>query len=175
MSLAVLNEGREVPEQYRAAMARGTRTGRLLAAAGQAGGASAVGALYLALGELVHEQGRPAEDDVFAEALATAGLPASLLAAADDAALDAVVRASHDESQQRVGMDSGSPITALDDGPAYFGPVVAPVPGPRGVGPPVGRPGRGQPGPGAERAQARPGRPVTACFPWAAGRRPEPS
>ena len=130
MSLAVLNEGREVPEQYRAGMTRGTRTGRLLAAAGQQGGAPAVGALYLALGELVHEQGRPAEDDVFAEALATAGLPASLLTAADDAALDAVVRASHDQSQQRVGMDSGSPVTALDDGPAYFGPVVAPVPGP---------------------------------------------
>ena len=84
--------------------------------------------------ELVHEQGRPAEDDVFAEALATAGLPASLLTAADDAALDAVVRASHDQSQQRVGMDSGSPVTALDDGPAYFGPVVAPVPGPEASG-----------------------------------------
>jgi hypothetical protein len=25
-------------------------------------------------------------------------------------------------------MDSGSPITAVGDGPAFFGPVVAPVP-----------------------------------------------
>lgn len=128
MSLAVLNEGRPVPEQYRAGMLRGTRTGRVLAAAQQTGGSAAVGDLFQAVGARVHDQGRPAEDDVLAEALAAAGLPAGLLDAADDTSYDAAVRASHDEGQRRVGMDSGSPITALDDGPAFFGPVVAPVP-----------------------------------------------
>jgi 2-hydroxychromene-2-carboxylate isomerase len=129
MSLPILNEGRAVPEQYRDAMARSWRTARVLAAAGEVGGSPAVGSLYRALGERVHEQGRPADDDVLSEALEAAGLSGRLVDAADDPAYDQAVRASHEQSQQRVGMDSGSPITALDDGPAYFGPVVAPVPG----------------------------------------------
>jgi hypothetical protein len=129
MSLPILNEGRPVPEQYREAMARSSRTARVLAAAGEAGGSPAVGSLYRALGELVHERGRPADDAVLSEALVAAGLSGGLVDAADDPAYDGIVRASHEESQRRVGMDSGSPITALDGGPAYFGPVVAPIPG----------------------------------------------
>ena len=43
----------------------------------------------------------------------------------EDEALDAAVRASHDEAQRRVGTESGSPVTAYDAGPAFFGPVGA--------------------------------------------------
>ena len=50
------------------------------------------------------------------------------MAAADDATWDKVVRASHDEAQARAGTESGSPVTAIDDGPAFFGPVVVPIP-----------------------------------------------
>ena len=128
MSLAVLNEGTPVPEERLAAVAGSWRPVRVLTAAGRTGGSAAVGALYDALGEQVHERRRAADDDVLAEALATAGLPPHLLAAADDPSYDTAVRASHAQGQQRVGMDSGSPISALDDGPGYFGPVVAPVP-----------------------------------------------
>jgi hypothetical protein len=128
MSLAVLHEDRPVPEKHRDAMARSWRPVRLLAAAEQAAGPEAVGALYEALGELVHEQARAVDDEVLRRALAAAGLPEDLLAAADDPAHDDAVRASHARGQARVGTESGSPITALGDGPAYFGPVVAPVP-----------------------------------------------
>jgi hypothetical protein len=128
MSLAVLNEGQPVPEQWQAAMERSWRPVRVLAAAEQAGGSAAVGALYRALGERIHEQRRPADDELLAEALAEAGLPATLLDAADDQSYDSAVRDSHARGQDRVGMDSGSPISALGEGPGYFGPVVAPVP-----------------------------------------------
>ena len=128
MSLAVLNEGKEVPEQYRSGMALSWRALRLLAAAARTDGSAAVGALYAAIGARVHEQGRTVDDALLGESLADAGLPADLLAAADDTSYDDDVRASHVRAQEAVGTESGSPVLALGDGPAWFGPVVAPVP-----------------------------------------------
>ncbi len=128
MSLAVLNDGKEVPEQYREGMALSWRPLRLLAATARTEDAAAVGALYAAIGTRIHEQGRKVDDALLAEALQEAGLPADRLAAADDTAYDEDVRASHAEAQERVGTESGSPVLAIGDGPAWFGPVVAPVP-----------------------------------------------
>ena len=127
MSLAVLNEGREVPEQYREGMLRAARYLRALAAAGRAGGSAAVGRLYDALGTRLHEEGDAPAADVLLEALADADL-AELADAAEDETLDATVRASHDEAQQRVGTETGSPVTAYDGKAAFFGPVVVPAP-----------------------------------------------
>jgi hypothetical protein len=109
-------------------MALSWRPARLLAAAGQGAGPAAVGDLYAAIGEQVHEKHLPADGDVLRLALEEAGLPETLLGAADDPSYDEAVRTSHAAGQRRVAMDSGSPISAVDDGTAYFGPVVAPVP-----------------------------------------------
>ena len=128
MSLAVLNDGREVPEQHRAGMALSWRPLRLLAATSQVSGSEAVGALFAAIGTRIHEQRRTVDDALLAESLQEAGLPADLLAAADDASFDDAVRSSHTEAQERVGTESGSPVLAIGDGPAWFGPVVSPVP-----------------------------------------------
>jgi 2-hydroxychromene-2-carboxylate isomerase len=128
MSLAVLSDGQSVPEQYRSGMARSWRALRVLAAAERKDGSAAVGAVFAALGARLHEQGRELDDEVLAESLEQAGLPADLLAAADDGSYDDDVRASHQQAQERVGTDSGSPVLAMGDGPAWFGPVVAPVP-----------------------------------------------
>lgn len=128
MSLAVLNDGTQVPEQYREGMALSWRPLRLLAATARAQDSAAVGALYAAIGTRIHEQGRTVDDALLAESLEEAGLPADRLAAADDTSYDKDVRASHAEAQERVGTESGSPILAIGDGPAWFGPVVAPVP-----------------------------------------------
>ncbi len=128
MSLGVLNEGREIPEQYREGMARGARFLRALTAAAEQGGSDAVGRLYDALGTRLHEGDEGLADDVLVRSVEELGLPGSVADAADDEGRDAAVRASHDEGQRRVGTESGSPITAYDGGPAFFGPVVVPAP-----------------------------------------------
>jgi hypothetical protein len=50
LSLAVLNEGREISEQYRVPMAWGKRVHRVLAAADDRYGQDAVDRLYTAIG-----------------------------------------------------------------------------------------------------------------------------
>lgn len=127
MSLGVLNEDKDIPEQVRPLMAQGARALRALAAAGTHGGNDAVAAVYSALGERRHSAGDPYSDEVIAEAVAAAGLPDSVAVAVDDEDLDKVVRASHDEGQAAVGQESGSPVLRLG-GVAWFGPVVAPSP-----------------------------------------------
>ena len=128
MSLGILNEGREIPEQYREGMVRGARFLRALTAAGEQGGSDAVGRLYDALGTRLHEEGEGLADDVLVRSVEEAGLDGSVADAAEDEARDAAVRASHEEGQRRVGTESGSPITAYDGGSAFFGPVVVPAP-----------------------------------------------
>ncbi len=64
MSLGILNEGREIPEQYREGMVRGTRFLRALVAASELGGSDAVGRLYDALGTHLHDDGEELADDV---------------------------------------------------------------------------------------------------------------
>jgi 2-hydroxychromene-2-carboxylate isomerase len=128
LSLAVLNEGRDIPEQYRAGMAWSAGVHRVLAATDQKYGQEAVDRLYTALGRRVHYEAADRDAATIAAALAEAELPAELAQAADDTSLDATVRASHDEAQARVGTETGSPVMAIDDGPAFFGPVVSPVP-----------------------------------------------
>jgi 2-hydroxychromene-2-carboxylate isomerase len=128
MSLGILNEGKDIPEQYRAYMAWGAGTLRVLAAIGDKYGREGVDAFYSAVGRRVHFEAAERDTATIEAALAEAGLPVELAAAADDDGLDPVIRASHDEAQARVGTETGSPVVAIDDGPAFFGPVLSPVP-----------------------------------------------
>nr|WP_205861702.1 DsbA family protein [Planosporangium flavigriseum] len=128
MSLSVLNEGKEVPEEYRPAFEWSKGALRVLAATDQKHGQEAVDRLYTALGERIHDRDTAKDAATLAGAIADAGLPADLAASAEDTALDAAVRTSHDEAQARVGTETGSPVTAFDGGAAFFGPVLAPIP-----------------------------------------------
>jgi len=128
MSLAILNEGKEIPEQFRGLLAWSLGTQRLLLATREAHGSDAVDRLYTAIGTRRHDQGAEADRTLLVDALAEAGLPAELIDAADDEGLTEALRASHKEGQERVGAESGSPIVALGDGPGFFGPVVVPIP-----------------------------------------------
>jgi 2-hydroxychromene-2-carboxylate isomerase len=127
MSLALLNEGKDVPEAYRERLETARRTLRLFSAAARDHGEDALGPLYAAVGERVHRSGRPFDAGVATEALAEAGLPADLVAALDDASLDEAVRPSHEAGQAAVGEASGSPVVQLE-GRAHFGPVLTPLP-----------------------------------------------
>jgi len=127
-SLAILNEGKELPEEYREPIKQGWRASRLLTATGQRHGQDALVRLYTEIGTRVHWDGRTVDTALLTEALAAAELPAELIEAADDESLTESIRASHAEGQARVGTESGSPIIAIGEGPGFFGPVLSPVP-----------------------------------------------
>lgn len=128
MSLAVLNEGRELPEDYRRLMDTAWGPVRVVTAARLAHGEEVVKPLYDAIGTRLHPGGRREElQQVLAESLAEVGLPAALLAAADDDAHDDDLRASHQRAIDLVGDEVGTPVVAIE-GVAYFGPVMTPAP-----------------------------------------------
>lgn len=127
MSLAVLNEGKELPPPYDARMRDARRAVRFAIAAAQRHGDEVLGDLYTALGTRIHRQQRGFDDAVAQESLTELGLDADLVGALDDARHDDAVAASHRRGQQAVGEDVGTPVVALD-GRAFFGPVVTPIP-----------------------------------------------
>lgn len=127
MSLAVLNEGRDLPESYRAFIDTAWGPVRVAVAAGAAHGDDAVARLYTAMGELVHHEGVEDRAEMISRALETAGLPSELAAAADSDAHDDELRRSHAAGIEQVGEDVGTPILSLD-GTAFFGPVITRVP-----------------------------------------------
>ncbi len=123
MSLAVLNEGTEVPEQHRQQMEDSRKLGRTIAAARSRGSSETLGTLYTAIGNRVHHQNVPVTVAMVSAALAESGLDSQLAESIDDPTYDDAVRAAHQKSQDKLGDSGGSPIICIS-GRCFFGPVL---------------------------------------------------
>ncbi|MGI5164328.1 DsbA family protein [Spirillospora sp. CA-253888] len=127
MSLSVLNEDKDVPEEYRRMIADGWGAVRVCIAAEQKYGPEVLGRLYTELGTRRHHDRKPFERATFEEALTAAGLDPALADAADSTDYDEALRASHNDGIGRVGQEVGTPVIEVA-GSAFFGPVVSPIP-----------------------------------------------
>jgi 2-hydroxychromene-2-carboxylate isomerase len=127
MSLAVLNEGRDLPEEYRAMMDRAWGPVRVIMAAKEEHGDKVVKPLYDAMGTRIHLGGEKDYAKVIVPALEEVGLPTELAQYADTDEHDDRLRASHQRGIDLVGDDVGTPVVAVE-GVAFFGPVVSPAP-----------------------------------------------
>ncbi len=103
---------------------------RVIEAARAEHGDDAVARLYTELGARIHHDGDRLLTGL-GEAIAAAGLPSSIAAAANDESWDAVVDASTRDGTDLVGVDVGIPIVAVAPGSGratFFGPVLSPAP-----------------------------------------------
>jgi hypothetical protein len=132
MSLAVLNEDKDISDGYRRMLADAWGPVRVLVAAESTYGPGAVRSLYSAMGTRIHLGGTGRGRDMILGALHEAGLSPALADAADTSVHDARLRESHAEGMRPVGDDVGTPVIHVPrpvGGPiAFFGPVVTPTP-----------------------------------------------
>ncbi len=126
MSLAVLNEGRDLPQDYRETMDKAWAPVRVVVAARRDHGEEVVKPLYDAIGTRIH-LGKEEFLDATVGGLADVGLPADLIRFADSDEVDDLLRASHQRAIDLVGDDVGTPVISVN-GQAFFGPVVTPAP-----------------------------------------------
>ena len=126
LSLQILNEDQD---GKKASHSTGMRVLRAIEAAKQEHGNEAVGALYTAAGTSIHLGRKDDADEIIADMLAQAGLPAELASHADgaDDDIEARLRENTAYAMEIAGPDVGVPVISID-GVAFFGPVVTPAP-----------------------------------------------
>ncbi|WP_297594823.1 DsbA family protein [Mycobacterium sp.] len=127
MSLAVLNEGRELPQAQQARMRDSQQIGRLMTAIAREQGTAGWVAAYFAFGERYFDRSEALDANLVAHVLMTVGARGAVAAAVSDASLDELVRQQHQAGQEALGETGGSPILRIGEH-AFFGPVLTAPP-----------------------------------------------
>ena len=127
MSLAYLNQDKDIPDDYREFLSTAWEPVRVCMAAEEKHGPEALLPLYTALGTRRHNQGQELTREVIESALAEAGLPTDLADAMQDSSYDAAIAKSHHLGMDQVGNEVGTPTIAFE-GSAFFGPVLTKAP-----------------------------------------------
>ncbi len=128
MSLAVLNEGRDVPESYRKFLEEEAWLGvRAALMVESQYGSDTLRDFYTALGTRYHPGGEPRTIETVRAALTDLGLDAAIADRALTDEVDDALRISHHEGMDPVGMDVGTPVIRVN-GMSIFGPVISPAP-----------------------------------------------
>jgi 2-hydroxychromene-2-carboxylate isomerase len=127
MSLAYLNQDKDVSDDYREFLATAWGPVRVLIAAEQQHGNEVLLPLYTAMGNRIHLGNRERDRSMVEDSLAEAGLPLSLADAMDDSSYDDAVAKSHHAGMDQVGNEVGTPTISID-GTAFFGPVITKAP-----------------------------------------------
>ena len=110
MSLAALNEGKDLDEAYRQKVQRSWGPGRVIDAVIEGEGEGALGALYTAYGMAIHEEGNEIGPKLNERALGEAGLNAQYAQEAQNEDRDEHLRARQREVEALVGNEVGTPV-----------------------------------------------------------------
>ena len=127
MSLAYLNQDKDISDDYREFLSTAWGPVRVLIAAEQQHGNEVLLPLYTAMGNRIHLEKRERDRSMVEDSLAEAGLPLSLADAMDDSSYDDAVAKSHHAGMDQVGNEVGTPTISID-GTAFFGPVITKAP-----------------------------------------------
>jgi hypothetical protein len=127
MSLAYLNEDKDISEEYREILKGAWQPVRVCMAVQEKYGQEKLAELYTALGTRKHtEQGERLDRELITAALADVDLPAELADAMDDPSYDDAIKKSHHAGMDQVGYEVGTPTIAIE-GNAFFGPVLTKI------------------------------------------------
>jgi hypothetical protein len=127
MSLAYLNQDKDISDDYRAMLQTAWGPVRVLIAAEQKYGSEVLLPLYTAMGTRIHIDKREVDRSLIEDSLKEAELPVELADAMHDTSLDEAVAKSHHEGMDAVGDDVGTPTIHVND-VAFFGPVITKAP-----------------------------------------------
>ena len=127
MSLSVLNDGRDLPEDYLAHMKDAWLPARAALRVEQRHGSEKLRDFYTEIGTRFHLRQEPKTPDVVRAALAAVGADEDIADLAQTDAFDDDLRRSHHEGMDPVGDEVGTPVLRIN-GMSLFGPVISPAP-----------------------------------------------
>lgn len=127
MSLAVLNEGRDLPASYQRLMELAWTPARTAMGVQAKYGTEGLRDFYTAIGTRFHPRDEPRTVETLRSALAECGFDPEIANEADMGAWDAELRANQAKAIELVGDDVGTPVITIDE-MSLFGPVMSPAP-----------------------------------------------